>query len=82
MPQLLTTLSTPCSRLHAQYQVCGALVRACRNAIADLALDEEGDPEVRRLAISLMKEILEDWRQAQASVRRELRGSRSSFTAR
>ena len=69
MPQLLTTLSTPCSRLHAQYQVCGAL-------------DEEGDPEVRRLAISLMKEILEDWRQAQASVRRELRGSRSSFTAR
>jgi hypothetical protein len=66
----------------AQHVVCGYLVRACQQAIYDLALDDDREPEVRRRAIAALREILADWREARKSVRAELGGRRATFTAR
>jgi tRNA(His) 5'-end guanylyltransferase len=66
----------------AQQVVCGFMVRACQQAIYDLALDEEREPEVRRRAIAALREILADWREARKSIRAELGGRRATFTAR
>ena len=66
----------------AQHLVCGYLVRACQQAIYDLALDDEREPEVRRQAITALREILADWREARQSMRAELGGRRATFTPR
>ncbi len=66
----------------AQHMVCGYLVRACQQAIYDLALDDEREPEVRRRAIVALREILGDWREARKAIRAELGGKRATFTAR
>ena len=66
----------------AQHVVCGYLVRACQQAIYDLALDDAGEPEVRREAIAALRLILPDWREARKSLRAELGDRRATFTAR
>jgi hypothetical protein len=54
----------------AQAVVCGYLVRACQQAIYDLALEDVREPEVRRRAIAALREILADWREARNSFTR------------
>jgi hypothetical protein len=66
----------------AQRVVCGYLVRACQQAMYDLALDDSREPEVRRQAIAALREILADWREARKSLRAEPGGRRATFTAR
>ena len=51
--------------VQAQYLVCGHLTRACRQAMAEIALDEGDGPEIRRRAVLLLKEMLADWSDAQ-----------------
>jgi hypothetical protein len=66
----------------AQGVVCGYLVRACQQAIYDLALDDVREPEVRRRAIAALREILADWREARNSIRAERPRRSPTFTAR
>ncbi len=58
--------------IQAQYLVCGHLTRACRQAMAEIALDEMDDPAVRRRAVQLLKEIRADWSDAQRWLRTEI----------
>lgn len=58
--------------IQAQYLVCGHLTRACRQAMAEIALDEIDEPAVRRRAVQLLKEILVDWADAQRWLRAEI----------
>lgn len=37
--------------IQAQYLGCGHLTRACRQALFEIALDEEDEPAVRRRAV-------------------------------
>jgi len=62
--------------LEAQYLVCDYLVRACRTALFELALDEVPDPGARLLAMESLKEIREDWTRARRDVRRQRSGER------
>ena len=68
--------------VEAQQVVCGYMVRACQQAIYDLALDDARDPDVRRRAIATLRETLADWREARKSLRAELGERRASFTTR
>jgi len=52
----------------AQYLVCSYLLRACREAMYELALDEQSDPDVRRQAIQTLKVVHQDWVAAQKAV--------------
>ena len=52
----------------AQHLVCSYLVRACREAMYELALDEHSDPNVRHKAIQTLKVIHKDWVEAQKAV--------------
>jgi len=65
--------------MRAEYLVCLQLSRACRQAMAEIALDDGNDPGVRRRAVQLLKEILVDWSDAQgwlrADISRRQRGS-------
>ena len=58
--------------IQAQYLVCGHLTRACRQAMAEIALDEIDEPAVRRRAVQFLKEILVDWTDAQRWLRAEI----------
>jgi len=58
------------TQLQAQYLVCQHLVRACRQGMYELALEEDRDPEVRQEAIRILKTIHADWIQAQRDLRR------------
>jgi hypothetical protein len=68
--------------LDAQHLMCSYLVRASRQAIYELALDEHGDTDVRRRAIEVLKIVHQDWLAAQKAVSRELRLSRAGTPAR
>ena len=70
--------------MQAQYLVCGHLTRACRQAMYEIALDEGDDPGVRRRAVQLLKEIVEDWSDAQRWLRADIsrRQQASSLTPR
>jgi len=68
--------------VEAQQVVCGYMVRACRQAMYDLALDDGREPEVRRRAIAALREILADWREARKLIRAELGERRATFTTR
>jgi len=85
MSRCLPTPAEP-GAAEAQYLVCSYLVRACQQAIYDIALDEERDPAVRHEAFGGLKAILEDWSAARRELRRELRGGARAktptFTAR
>jgi hypothetical protein len=52
----------------AQYLVCSYLVRACREAMYELALDEQSEPSVRRQAIETLKVVHQDWVAAQKAI--------------
>jgi hypothetical protein len=58
---------------HAQYLVSTYLVRACQQAIYDLALDEDREPAVRHEAIAALREILEDWTATRRALLQEIR---------
>jgi hypothetical protein len=73
MTRAITAQATP-NDTEAQHLVCCYLVRACQNAIYELALDEDRKPEVRHSAIQTIRVILEDWRAARKELRRELSG--------
>jgi len=62
------TLTEDRNRLAAQQLVCSYLVRACREAMYDLAIDEQSDPDVRHEAIRVLKVIHKDWIEAQKAV--------------
>jgi hypothetical protein len=73
MTMAITTRATP-GDTEAQYLVCTYLVRACQQAIYELALDDDREPAVRHNAIQTIRVILEDWRAARRELRRELTG--------
>jgi hypothetical protein len=62
------TLREERSTLAAQELVCSYLVRACREAMYELALDEQTESNVRRQAIETLKTIHKDWLAAQKAV--------------
>jgi hypothetical protein len=62
--------------LEAQQMVCEHLVRACRAALYDIALHQEGDETVRTEAVRIVKEILADWQEARSELRRLLAAQR------
>lgn len=73
IPCLTLTAERP--ELEAQHMVCCYLVRACRQAMYELALEEESAPDVRHRAIQVLKVVHQDWLAAQKAVARELRAS-------
>lgn len=58
--------------MRAQYLVCSHLTRACRQAMAEIALDEGDDPGMRRRSVQLLKEILADWSDARRWLRADI----------
>jgi len=72
------TLSEEGRELDAQHMVCSYLVRACREAMYELALDEHSDPEVRHRAIQVLKVVHQDWLEAQKAIAREMRPNLAS----
>jgi hypothetical protein len=62
------TLSEDQDAAQAQNLVCSYLVRACRDAMYELALDEHSDPNVRHKAIQALKVIHKDWVEAQKAI--------------
>lgn len=70
------------ARLQAQYLVCQHLVRACRQGMYEIAIEEDGDPEVRQEAIRMLKIIHADWIQARRDLRREVTNKqRKAYTS-
>jgi hypothetical protein len=67
------TLTDERKELEAQHMVCSYLVRACRQAMYDLALDDQGEPDVRHRAVEVLKVAHLDWLEAQKAIARELR---------
>jgi hypothetical protein len=67
------TLANDRQELDAQHLVCLYLVRASRQAMYELALEEDSDVEVRHRAIDVLKAVHQDWLEAQKAVLRELR---------
>ena len=64
----LTLAEQDHTALAAQYLVCSYLVRACREAMYELALDEESDTAVRKQAIQTLKVVHQDWVAAQKAI--------------
>jgi hypothetical protein len=62
------TLNEDQNALAAQHLVCSYLVRACREAMYDLALDDQSDANVRHEAIRVLKVVHQDWTAAQKAV--------------
>lgn len=66
------TLNDDRQELDAQHMVCSYLVRACRQAMYELALEEQSNSDVRHRAIEVLKVVHQDWLEAQRAVAREL----------
>jgi hypothetical protein len=66
------TLTDERHELDAQHMVCSYLVRACRQAMYELALEEQGGPDVRHRAVQVPKMVHQDWLEAQESIAREM----------
>ena len=66
------TLTEDQNAAAAQQLVCAYLVRACRDAMYELALDEQNEPGVRHKAIQTLKVIHRDWVQAQKAVAEQI----------
>lgn len=62
------TLPEEQAQIAAQQLVCSYLVRACREAMYELALDDLSESHVRREAIRLFKTIHEDWLEARKAL--------------
>lgn len=67
------TLSDDRRDLDAQHLVCSYLVRACRQAMYELALEERSHPEARHRAIEVLKVVHLDWLEAQKAISDEIR---------
>jgi hypothetical protein len=67
------TLTDEREELEAQYMVCSYLVRACRQAMYELALEEQRKPDVRHRAVEVLKMVHQDWLEAQKAIGRKLR---------
>jgi len=72
------TLADEREDLDAQHMVCSYLVRASRQAMYELALDDHSDPEVRHQAIQVLKVVHQDWLEAQKAIAREMKSSSMS----
>ncbi len=68
------TLTDERRELDAQHMVCSYLVRACRQAMCELALEERSNANVRHRAIQVLKVVHQDWLEARKAVARELDG--------
>jgi hypothetical protein len=67
------TLTEEPEDLEAQHMVCSYLVHACRQAMYELALEEQGGPDVRHRAVQVLKVVHQDWLEAQREIAREMR---------
>lgn len=78
---MITCLANETSHtgLQAQYLVCDHLVRACQQALYEIAVDSEDDPKVRQRAVKILKEIRTDWILARRSLRKELANAREAY---
>jgi hypothetical protein len=67
---MTTSLTLPEKQVEiaAQRLVCSYLVRACRDAMYELALDDPSESDVRREAIRLLKVIHQDWSAARTAI--------------
>jgi hypothetical protein len=74
------TLSDEREELDAQHMVCSYLVRASRQAMYELALEERSDPEVRHRAIQILKIVHQDWLEAQKAIAREMSSDSTGAT--
>jgi hypothetical protein len=72
------TLTDEREDLKAQQMVCSYLVRACRQAMYELALEDQSDPDVRHRAVQVLTVVHQDWLEAQKAVARELRTNSNS----
>ena len=70
------TLSRDRREFEAQYVVCSYLVRACRRAMYELALEERSHPAVRHRAIEVLRVVHQDWLEAQKAIAGDLRDAR------
>jgi hypothetical protein len=66
------TLTDEQEDMEAQHMVCSYLVRACHQAMYELALEEQGRPDVRHRAVRVLKVVHQDWLEAQKAIAREL----------
>jgi hypothetical protein len=66
------TLTDEREDLDAQHMVCSYLVRASRQAMYELALEERSNPEVRHRAIQVLKVVHRDWLEAQKAIAQEM----------
>jgi hypothetical protein len=62
------TLPEKQADIAAQHLVCSYLIRACREAMYELALDDASESDVHREAIRLLKVIHQDWSAARTAV--------------
>jgi hypothetical protein len=69
------TLTDDRQELDAQHMVCSYLVRACRQAMYELALEDHSREEIRHRAIQVLKVVHQDWLEAQKAIARERRAS-------
>jgi len=76
------TLTDEREELDAQHMVCSYLVRASRQAMYELALEERSDPEVQHRAIQVLKMVHQDWLQAQEAIAREISSNSTRATCR
>jgi len=60
------------AQLQAQYLVCQHLVKACRQGMYEIALEDDQEPEIRQEAIRMLKIIHADWIRARRDLRREV----------
>jgi hypothetical protein len=56
------------AEIAAQHLVCSYLVRACREAMYELAFDDPSESHVRREAIRLFKMVHDDWLEARKAL--------------
>jgi len=64
----------------AQSLVCSYLVRACREAMYELALDEQSEPSVRRQAIQTLKVVHQDWVAAEKAIGSRYAGVKDDYS--
>jgi len=67
------TLTDDRPELDAQHMVCSYLVRACRQAMYELALEDHSRAETRQRAIQVLNVVHQDWLEAQKAIARELK---------
>lgn len=73
------TLSEDEQALDAQRMVCDYLVRACGQAMYELALDERSEPDTRHRAIEVLKVVHQDWIEAQKAIAGERESAARRF---